>query len=407
MNTNLDLKRLLGILMLMLMCSLAVAINVWVGRSSEEGPDAQNAVPSGPAQRVSFFLPLFFLAGTQPRFVVTGDFNEDGALDLAVANTAGVSVFIGNGDGSFRPPVSFAAGPGAAYAIAVGDFDGDEHLDLAVASFGSVSLLLGNGQGAFGSPRSFLVEPVPSSIAVGDFNGDEYLDLAVASGQNGIFAISVLLGDGGGDFPVARRISTLRELRAVTVGDFNNEGKLDLALARMGYLSASGRFITYNPGAVTLLQGDGQGRFASMWNHEAQQGTTVGYVSIAVADVNQDENLDLVAINSSRGATVFLGNGQGDFQAPRYFALGPGFVAIGDFDLDGNPDLVVTQGTDHRVAVLLGDGTGNFGSPIFFSTGLLPNSIAVGDFNSDDVPDLVTADLDSGTVSILINTTFE
>jgi hypothetical protein len=119
-------------------------------------------------------------------FVTTGDFNGDGKLDLAMSNYdySVVSIFLGNGDGTFQPQVDYgvATWPGC---VAVGDFNGDGKLDLAVANFGrspgdngnTVSILLGNGDGTFQREVDYLVQFAPRFVAVGDFNGDGYPDL--------------------------------------------------------------------------------------------------------------------------------------------------------------------------------------------------------------------------------------
>src|SRR5438876_590519 len=126
-----------------------------------------------------FLAPLAYHAGRYPSSVAVGDFDGDGHLDLAVANGDNVSVLLGNGDGSFQTARNFPAGS-LTVSVAVGDFDGDGHLDLAVANYGhpsngdpgGVSVLLGNGDGSFQPARNFPDRSSPSSVAVGDFNGD-------------------------------------------------------------------------------------------------------------------------------------------------------------------------------------------------------------------------------------------
>jgi hypothetical protein len=151
---------------------------------------------------VYFDAPMIFGTG-YAYSVAVGDFNGDGKLDLAVANGVGVSVLLGNGDGAFQPAVTYAAGT-YTESIAVGDFNGDGKLDLVVtnnlSSGGTVSVLLGNGDGTFQAPRTYGVGASPYGVAVGDFNGDGKLDLAVTnSGSSG--SVSVRLGNGERHLP--------------------------------------------------------------------------------------------------------------------------------------------------------------------------------------------------------------
>src|SRR5262249_43909411 len=184
----------------------------------------------------SFQAAQSFGAGSNPSSVTVGDFNGDGALDLAVANQGSndVSVLLGNGDGSFQPARSFGAGSNPS-SVTVGDFNGDGALDLAVANQGSndVSVLLGNGDGSFQPARSFGAGTYPRSVAVEDFNGDGVPDLAVAnSGLDFPFdpgSVSVLLGNGDGSFQPARSFGAGRNALSVAVGDFNGGAAPDLA----------------------------------------------------------------------------------------------------------------------------------------------------------------------------------
>src|SRR5262245_16260891 len=152
----------------------------------------------------SFLAPLAFDTRPFPESVAVGDFNGDGRLDLAVANygSNNVSVLVGNGDGTFQTARNFPAGD-RPFSVVVGEFNGDGRLDLAVANsttgdIGGVSVLLGNGDGSFQSARGFATGARPQSVAVGDLNGDSIPDLAVGN----LFSsnVSVLLGNGDGTF---------------------------------------------------------------------------------------------------------------------------------------------------------------------------------------------------------------
>src|SRR5262249_13381873 len=155
---------------------------------------------------------------------------------LAVAGSAGVSVLLGTGDGTFQAAVNYPAGS-FPRSVAVGDFNGDGFLDLAVANVGtypnytdsSVSVLLGKGDRTFHAARSFAAGNRPGSGRVGDFHAAGRLDLVVVNaGSNNV---SVLLGNGDGTFQAARTFAAGPSPNSVAVGDFNGDGRPDLVVA--------------------------------------------------------------------------------------------------------------------------------------------------------------------------------
>jgi hypothetical protein len=333
-----------------------------------------------------------------PNSVAVGDFNGDGKLDLAVADSAenggesGVSVLLGNGDGTFQSPAIYHAG-GVPYGVAVGDFNGDGKLDLVVAdSAGSVIVLLGNGDGTFQSPVIYAAGCSPYSVAVGDFNGDGKLDLAVADSDFsypcGHPGAAVLLGNGDGTFQPAVNYGAGSWPFSLVVGDFNGDGKLDLVVANNGSNN------------VSVLLGNGNGTFQAAMNYAAGQGP----FGLATADLNGDGKLDLAVADSAAGVSVLLGNGDGTFRSPVDYPAGaqPVSVAVADFNGDGKPDLVVANGFGgDNVSVLLANGNGTFQAAVDWPAGSAPRSVAVGDFNRDGRLDAVASDA-SNSVSVLL-----
>ncbi len=189
------------------------------------------------AQGVSFEQARHFPAENGPRSVAPGDFNSDGYQDLAVANinSNDVSILLGNGDGSFQPARNFVVGS-QPVSVAVGDFNGDGWQDLAVAYYGrfpadpgGVSVLLGNGDGSFQPASNFAAGDNPFPVVVDDFNGDGNLDLAVANfGHGSDDTVSILPGNGDGSFRLSSNFVVGGNPSSLAVGDFNNDGLLDL-----------------------------------------------------------------------------------------------------------------------------------------------------------------------------------
>jgi hypothetical protein len=346
-------------------------------------------------QLLSFAAPLTFPVTFTPQSVVVADLTNNGNLDiLTPAFSSGVSVLLGNGHGGFvaAPGSPFPTGS-EANAVAVGDFNGDGKLDLAVAcgvGTGSVSLLMGNDNGTFRAPVSYSTGGVssPYSIVVGDFNGDGKLDLAVA--DFGSHGVSVLMGNGDGTFQPPVEYSTPALASSMAAAELTGDGKLDLVIAN-----------SYSRN-VSVLLNKGDGTFKPAENI-ALPGATL---SVAVGDFNRDGRLDLITANAyDNTVSVLLGNGDGTFQAPITSSAG-GYatgVAVADFNGDGRLDAVVANG-GNTVSVLLGNGAGGFGAhQTIPSGGKSPDSVAVGDFNGDGRPDVVAANFDSHTVGVLLN----
>ena len=188
----------------------------------------------------AFQAATHYQLSSPPVSVTTGDFNGDGNLDLATAesDSGEVSVLLGNDSGGFSGPTSFVVGPSPVSVIS-GDFNGDGKADLAAAHFSpsKVSVMLGDGSGGFGVHTDFAVGSAPVSVTVGDFNGDGLVDFAATNRDVG--KIAVLLGDGTGIFAVPTLFPVGVHPNSVITGDFNNDGRLDLATANNGSGNAS------------------------------------------------------------------------------------------------------------------------------------------------------------------------
>jgi hypothetical protein len=240
------------------------------------------------------------------------------------------------------------------------------------------------------------------SIAVGDFNNDNHLDIVVANYYSN--SVAILLGNENGIFGIPVTISTNigNYSGSVAVGDFNKDGRLDVAV--------SGSYISnYNPDRIHILLNDGNVHFDDSLS--VYLGQFHDLTSIVVADFNNDNQMDLAVTNQIYdNVGIMLGNGNGTFLVPVTYSTGtfsyPSSVIVGDFNNDNQLDLAVDNNYAHNVAILMGVGNGTFLEHIAFSTGALsmPGAIASGDFNSDGKLDLAITDTKGQNFGILLNT---
>jgi Calx-beta domain/FG-GAP-like repeat len=358
--------------------------------------------------------PVNYDAGASPQSIVSADFNNDEVLDVAVANYASndVSVLLGNADGTFQPPLTSATGANPV-SLAVGDFDEDGILDLATAggdrydygNYGEVSVLLGNndgtghGDGTFQAPTSVAVG-TPTSVAVGDFNGDGKLDLGVTSVYyydryyTHYSYANVLLGNGAGGFsgPISTWLDWGYATTAVAAnlnGDISPTGHaIDDLVAANGV------------GYVLLGDTSGSLQAASYWSAGAY------LQSVAAADVNGDQAIDLVVASSyGNDVSVLLNDGLGGFGAAQDYPVGnfSNSVVVGDFNHDTRPDIATANYSSGNVSVLYGGDGGTFAAAVTAAVSPGAFRLTSGDFNGDGWLDAATANLSSNSVSVLLN----
>jgi uncharacterized repeat protein (TIGR01451 family) len=338
--------------------------------------------PSTPSSSVS--------VGTSPEGIATADFNADGKIDLAVANSGSstVSILLGNGDGTFTAQAPVAAGTAPVWLV-TGDFNEDGKMDLAVANSGSntVSILLGNGDGTFTLHSSPSTGVSPFAIAAADFNADGHLDLAVTNVSDN--TVAILLGNGNGTLTAGTPLAVGSYPQVLVIGDFNEDGKLDIAVANE----------TSN--SVSVLLGNGDGTF------QPQTTTPVGGsgfpIGLIAGDFNGDSHLDVGAVNVTDVA-ILLGNGTGELALDSNPAAGSNLISgvTGDYNGDGFLDVVVADSSLGQAFLLPGNGNGTFGTAVTYTTSPGTFSAATADFNGDGALDLAFTNGGVASVSIFL-----
>ena len=325
------------------------------------------------------------------------------AADVATAGTALVTVK--NGTGTVSNALYFeivkngftAAFSKIDYAtdvtpndVTTTEFTSSGHLDLAAATGNNtVSVLLGTGTGTFGTKVQYAVPGNPYAIIHGDFNGDGKQDLATADQYSS--QASILLGNGDGTFGAHEEYSSATGGApvALATGDLNGDGKLDLVV------------VNYKANTVSILLGNGEGTFQT----QVEYATGNGPMGVAVGDLNGDGKLDLVVANSiDNTVSVLLGNGDGTFQTavPYATANTPTCVVLGNFGTTDTLDVAIAT-SGGLASVLLGNGNGTLQNKVNYTIGLGAVAIAAADLTSSGKLSLITANETDNTTSVLVS----
>lgn len=340
--------------------------------------------------------------GAGPMFIATADLRDEGMSDLIVANSTDntLSVFLSNGDGTFADAITPAPATGRdPVGIATGNFNSlptaannDAFPDLAVVNQddNTVSIFLGNGDGTFGPRVDLPTGTGPDAVVAANFHDktNSNLDLAVANFTAN--TISVFPGNGDGTFGTPTTLVTGVGPSALTTGDFNGDGHQDIAVTNK------------SSNTVSVFLGNGDGTFKSRVDYPTGRAP----VWVSTADFRGIGDLDLaVANNTDNTVSILLGNGNGTFAAQTTYAAGtaPTSIAVADYNVDGRLDLLLSDANDNAVSLLLGLGNGTFGPNVELSVGTDPSSLVTADFNGDGRADAAVANFGSNDATVILN----
>jgi hypothetical protein len=316
------------------------------------------------------------------QLMAIADLNGDGILDIAGLSELGVNILLGTGNLKYKPPVSYIAG-GDNGVFVTGDFNNDGRLDFAIAAPGGIAIFLDRPDGTLNSANTYNVNEPATGVAIADFNGDHIPDIAV-----GVAAPNprILLGKGDGTFEITSDTNSgasgSTSVTTIHTGDFDGDGRADLIL---GGNNSNGE----------VFYGNGDGTFTAPLDLHGY--SVVGFSQTVVADFNRDHRSDAVITNYN-SLDILLGQANRTFlvATSNLGVASQVEPAAGDFNNDGIPDLVANVGVTN-LQPLLGKGDGTFRTGRLFSTELpgysnlnAPEAIAVADFDGDGNADIIT-----------------
>ena len=339
---------------------------------------------------------------SSPSAISLADFNGDGYLDIAVGNvmTECIGILLGYGNGSFASLVTYPLEVNfSPLAIDVGDVNNDDLLDIVVVDYdsGSIGVFLGIGNGRFSSMSMYTtdVNSKPMSMGLGDVNNDNCLDIVICN--YGTNSVTILLGNGNGSFTflITYFLENQSSLFSIALGDFNNDDKLDIAVA-----NAIHKYIG-------VFLGFGNGSFSRPNRYYFDLFTQPG--PITVGFFNDDNYADIAVVCSQNSAVAFLfGTGDGKFLMGRIYPTSSESlvksIAYGDFNNDTRLDFVVSNAQDDNIDVYLSNGNLPFGhiEYIFTDLDFQPQSLVVGDLNNDNQSDIVIINDEINSIGIIL-----
>jgi hypothetical protein len=352
------------------------------------------------AAQLSFVPQVQYVAGSTPETTALGDFNGDGDLDAAVTSDAPdkITIHSNNGAGvlTLTQTIQVANGSSPHFIVAA-DLDGDGDLDLAVTlkNVAALTVLLNNG-GTFAlSGVNVATGLEPRSLVAVNIDGDADVDLVTSNRDSN--TLSVVRNNGNATFQPAVTVAVGQDPRHVDAADLDGDGDQDLVVANN------------DSNTVSVLLNNGTGTFVVVASLPTGSFDPEGIVAVDL-DGDGDQDLAVAADDDTsiaqNAVLVFKNLGGatfGGFTSYAVNALGAGFIAAADMDLDGDMDVATANQDSNSVSALANNGQGAFGAPLVMPVGAGPEHVIAGDLNGDQVPDLVATNDGGTTISVLRN----
>jgi len=362
----------------------------------------------------TFLTQVTYPVGLGPVSIYGADFNGDGHIDLATANSASpssISILINNGDGTFYADSAYSCG-NHPQSIFAADYDSDGDVDIAGAYLGPEVpysfIKLNNGDGTFGPSDRYMlfIDDYPSSIYGAELNGDGHIDLATACGSNlgGVIIIQFNRGDGGtftSGWGWDSHYGSLGPLpRSIIAADFDGDADNDLAWTND----------RVDSNVIIICMNNGSGTFGD--SRSIDNLAPYPPTSIISNDFNGDGANDLAVVCDNKYSrdgclAILLNDGNGNFNLDGiYDCYGtPVSITSADFDNDGHMDIAVVDDWSDDIMIYTNNGDGTFAYPTSFAVGNDPTDVFAADFNGDGSMDIAVCNGTSHNVSVLLNTT--
>ncbi len=363
------------------------------------GPGRLGLTIAGPGQSTA--------AGQASQNVAVADFNGDGIPDTAIVTSSGITVTLYRSSGAVLAQHAYAYPGLATNGLITADFNGDGKPDLAAlvsqsgGSTGSVVVLMGNGDGTFANLAVFAAGVSPSAMAVGDFNGDGKLDLVVGGAtvvlNSATTALAMLVGNGDGTFLQPLLITPFGDVRSMVATDINGDGKTDLlAISDLGQ--------TVGDSGLAVYLGNGNGSFQAPIYTQLN----INQPFLAYADLNDDGHTDAVLVQQDQASLyVLLGNGNGTFQPPVVYATPANAGSVGLVALsDGATAFFLADEVDKSTVITFADSSGAVGLPLVHPAGptyessVGPPAVVAANLYRDGNPDVVITGPDNLLVGL-------